>query len=178
MKKTTIRMIALLCLLTLAGCGGRPGADPAVSGPTVSDPPAEAAGAVPFQEGQLYAAAYLGYEEIGDLAYYAETYLDSGELPIYYISRGDFYLIVPRYEDTALRLCRRDVETMETELVCEDPQCSPFILQCNVSDIFPDAVISLTHGEDTAEFSPYISLEDGSVQVGERGADITKVENG
>jgi len=52
--------------------------------------------------------------------------------------------------------------------------CRPFILQCNVSDIFTDATICLTRETETVEFSPYISLEDGSVQVGDRGVDITK----
>lgn len=171
MKKHTVWLLTLLCLLALAGCGGQ-------TEPPASDPAGDDAPSIPFQEGQLYAAAYLGYQEIEDLAYYTETYLDGAEPPVYYLSDGDFYLVVPRYEDTALRLYRRDMETMETELVCEDPRCRPFILQCNVSDIFSDAVISLTHGEDTAEFSPYISLENGSVQVGERGADITRVEGG
>lgn len=168
MKRYAARIMALLCLLALAGCGERPASGPAADG----------AASIPFQEGQLYAAAYLGYQEIGDLAYYTETYLNSAEPPIYYISKGDYYLIVPRYEDMALRLYRRDMETMELETVCEDPRCRPFILQCNASDIFADAVVSLTHGEDAAEFSPYISLENGSVQVGERGADITRGENG
>lgn len=168
MKRYAVQIMALLCLLALAGCGERPASAPAADG----------TGSIPFQEGQLYAAAYLGYDEINDLAYYTETYLNSGEPPIYYISKGDYYLIIPRYEDMALRLYRRDVETMETELLCEDPQCRPFVLQCNVSDIFADAVVSLTYGDDTAEFWPYISLENGSIQVGERGVDITKGETG
>lgn len=126
---------------------------------------------IPFQEGQLYAVAYLGYEEIDDLAYYTETYLDGGDLPVHYLSKGDYYLVIPRYEDMALRLYRSD---METQLVYEDPACRPFILQCNASDIFADAVVSLTYGEETAAFSPHISLMDGSVQVGERGLDITQ----
>lgn len=174
MKKTAIQIIALLCLLALAGCGGQPGADPAVSGPTASDPPAEAAGAIPFREGQLYAAAYLGYQEIDGLAYYTETYLDGAEPPVYYLSGGEFYLIIPRYEDMALRLYRRDLDGMAPELRCTDPRCRPFIVQCNSSDIFADALISLTYGEETVDFSPCISLENGSVLVGERGLHITR----
>lgn len=162
MRKRTIWAAVLLCLLSLAGCGGQAGPAPAGDG------------TLPFQEGQLYAAAYLGYEEIDDLAYYTETYLEGGDPPVHYLSKGDYYLVIPRYENMALRLYRTDMETMETQLVYEDPACRPFILQCNVSDIFADAVVSLTYGEETAEFSPHISLMDGSVQVGERGLDITQ----
>ena len=88
------------------------------------------------------------------------------------------YSISPQASITTLRLYRSDIETGDRKLVWEDPGCRPFIIQCNVSDIFADAVISLTHGEETAEFSPCISLKDGSVQVGERGLNITKQERG
>lgn len=73
-----------------------------------------------------------------------------------------------------VRLYRNDIETMGTTLIYEEMACRPFILQCNISDIFTDATICLTRETETVEFSPYISLEDGSVQVGDRGVDITK----
>lgn len=171
MKKCTVWIITLLCLLSLLGCG-------AEAAPDASASSAGGTESLPFQEGQLYAAAYLGYGGIEDLSYYTQAYLDGAEPPVFYLSAGEYYLIVPRYADTALRLYRSDIETADRELVWEDPGCRPFIIQCNVSDIFADAVISLTHGEETAEFSPCISLKDGSVQVGERGLDITKQARG
>jgi len=166
MKKTALWIMALLGLLSLTGCGAE------------TPPSSDGERGIPFREGQLYAAAYLGYGEMEDLSHYTQAYLEGQEPPVYHLSEGEYYLIIPRYEDTELRLYRSDVETMGRELVCEDPDCRPFIVQCNVSDIFADAVISLTHGEETVEFSPYISLEDGSVQVGDRGLDITKQERG
>ena len=48
------------------------------------------------------------------------------------------------------------------------------ILQCNASDIFADATIRLTYEGETAEFSPFISLKDGSVDLGTQGLDLTK----
>ena len=118
--------------------------------------------------------AYLGYEEMDDLSFYVETYLDGETPPIHYLSRGDYYLIIPRYENMTLRLYQSDMETMDTVLRYEDAACRPFIVQCNVSDIFADALICLTYGTEMAEFSPYISLQDGSVRMGDRGLDITK----
>jgi len=40
-------------------------------------------------------------------------------------------------------------------------------------DIFPEAVIRLSYEGKTVEFSPFISLMDGSVEVGPDGLDIS-----
>ena len=72
-----------------------------------------------------------------------------------------------------LALCRNDLETSQPNLIYQDPDCRPFILQCNASDIFADATVALSYQGDQAEFSPFISLEDGSVQIGERGVLLT-----
>ena len=156
MKKSMV----LLCLLILTGCGAVPNAQESKRDN------------IPFQDGQLYAAAYLGYGEMENLAFYTEKYLDK-DPPIHHFSGGDWYLIIPRYPDMAVELYRNDIETMGSELVYEDASCGPFLIRCNISDIFPDATIRLTYQGETVEFSPYISLEDGSVQVGEQGLDIT-----
>ena len=150
----------LLCLFLLGGCGG-------VEEVSKRDN-------IPFQEGQLYAAAYLGYQQIDDLDYYLERYLDDGELPVHYLSGGDFYLVIPRYDGMALALSRSDIETLQSTLIYEDPDCRPFLLQCNASDIFADAVIRLTYQDESVEFSPFLSLKDGSVDIGARGLDLTK----
>ena len=129
--------------------------------------------AIPFTEGQLYAAAYLGYQQIEDLDYYVQQYLDSDELPVHYLSSGDYYLIIPRYSGMELSLYRNDFDTSEPILIYRDPDCQPFLLQCNASDIFADATIRLTWEDETVEFSPFLSLKDGSVEIGDRGLDLT-----
>ena len=37
-----------------------------------------------------------------------------------------------------------------------------------------DIVSQLTYEDETVEFSPFISLKDGSVDIGERGLDLTQ----
>lgn len=160
MKRVFFYFPLLLCLFLLGGCGG-------VEEVSKRDN-------IPFQEGQLYAAAYLGYQQIDDLDYYLERYLDDGELPVHYLSGGDFYLVIPRYDGMALALSRSDIETLQSTLIYEDPDCRPFLLQCNASDIFADAVIRLTYQDESVEFSPFLSLKDGSVDIGARGLDLTK----
>ena len=160
MKRAFFYFPLLLCLFLLDGCGG-------VEEVSKRDN-------IPFQEGQLYAAAYLGYQQIDDLDYYLERYLDDGELPVHYLSGGDFYLVIPRYDGMALALSRSDIETLQSTLIYEDPDCRPFLLQCNASDIFADAVIRLTYQDESVEFSPFLSLKDGSVDIGAGGLDLTK----
>lgn len=174
MKKCTVWIITLLCLLSLLGCGTETA--PAAPDPSASS--ADGTESLPFQKGQLYAAAYLGYGGMEDLSYYTQTCLNGAEPPVFYLSAGEFYLIIPAMRTRPCGCTEATSRPGTRELVWEDPGCRPFIIQCNVSDIFADAVISLTHGEETAEFSPCISLKDGSVQVGERGLNITKQERG
>jgi len=129
---------------------------------------------IPFTDNQMYAVAYLGYITIEDMDFYLENYLDEEDVPHYYFSGDEYYLIIPRYEDMEVRLYRNDLASMGKTLEQECEMGKPFIVQCNVSDIFPDVTVELTYNGETVEFSPYISLKDGSVQVGDRGLNITK----
>ena len=157
--KKAIAGILLVCLL--AGCGAERGTSSRQD-------------AIPFGEDQTYAVAYLGYQQMDDLDFYAQQYLDSADLPIHYISAGDYYLVIPRYAGTGLHLYRNDLDTSQPILIYEDPDCGPFILQCNASDIFADATVRLTFEGEYAEFSPFISLRDGSVDIGEHGLLLTR----
>jgi hypothetical protein len=124
MKKHTAWIAALLCLLVLTGCRAAP--DSGSEGSKTSS--------IPFQEDQLYAVAYLGYGEINDLAFYTENYLDDVNLPVHYLSKGDYYLIIPRYAEWSASVPKRhrdDGDYPDTE----EMACRPYILQCNNSDI-------------------------------------------
>lgn len=161
MKRVFAIFAALLtCSLLLVGCNAQSEGSKRDS--------------IPFSEGQLYAVAHLGYQEIEHLDYYAERYLDSDALPIHYLSDGDYYLVIPRYDGMSLSLSQSNIETLEAALIFEDPACQPFIIQCNASDIFADAVIHLTYGEEETEFSPFISLKDGSIEIGPEGLLLTE----
>ena len=129
---------------------------------------------IPFTDSQSYAVAHLGYLEIEDLDYYVQRYLDSDDVPIHYLSSGDYYLIIPRYEGMELSLYANDFNTSQSTLIYQESDCQPFILQCNVSDIFADATIELTYQGEKVSFSPFISLKDGSLDIGEHGLDLTK----
>ena len=172
MKKHIIAAVLLFAVLLLGGCGqGNSTAENSNAGSMAS---VSKRGNIPFEEGQLYAAAYLGYQTTEGLDYYADRYLDSDALPVHYISSGDYYLVIPRYDGMALSLYVNDMETSLSTLCFQDPDCGPFLVQCNVSDIFTDITARLEYGEETAEFSPFISLKDGTLSLGEGGLDLTR----
>lgn len=182
MKQRTILSTLLLCALLLAGCGAAaqtPDATPtpapeAAATPTPTPTP-DPLSTLPYTDGQLYAAAYLGYQAPTDLDFFQQTYFGGRELPVHHISDGDFYLIIPRDPNATVRLYKNDMLTQTSSIFYEQPDGSPFVIGCNVSDIFPDVTVSITSGGETVDFSPFISLKDGSVQVGERGLNITRI---
>ena len=125
MKKAALFLSVILIACLLGGCHGESQTEKEIS--------------IPFKEGQLYAAAYLGYLEVNDMEYYTENFLGGSEVPVHYVSQGEYYLIIPRYEGTSLELYKNTVGESEiSELIYTDPCCSAFIVQCNISDIFPD----------------------------------------
>ena len=168
MKKTVLYLLVfMLCIGLLAGCQSGKDNDSSKNNTGKQD-------SIPFEDGQYYAVAYLGYQQIEDLDYYTKNYLDSDKIPVHYISSGEYYLVIPRYSEMELKLYKNDFDTSQPALIYEDPDCEPFIIQCNASDIFADATVKLSYKDDNIEFSPYISLENGSVYIGQMGLNITK----
>ena len=190
MKRMAILLVISALCLSLAGCGlghgqvgspasSQPGTSAAaetagVQAAETAAPETEPPKSVPFQDGQLYAVAYLGYGSIDDLDYYMENYLNVTSLPIHYISGGEYYLIIPRGDEMTVKLYVIDPETSTQTLIYEEAECRPFIVQCNASDIFADLAVEISGPEGSAGFSPSLSLRDGSVQAGDSALDLTK----
>lgn len=181
MKQRTILSTLLLCVLLLAGCGTAaqtPDATPtpAPEAAATPTPTSDPLSTLPYTDGQLYAAAYLGYQAPTDLDFFQQTYFGGRELPVHHISDGDFYLIIPRDPNATVRLYKNDMVTDSKTLFYEQTNGDAFVIGCNVSDIFPDVTVEITASDgEKVSFSPFISLEDGSVEVGERGLNITRI---
>ena len=163
-RKSIWVVLAILCIVLTACTQAAPS----------EEEPALPYENITFQEGQLYAAAYLGWEEMEGLSDYQTAYLKGESVPVHYISPGEFYLIIPRYPDMAVKLYQNDINGAAPVLLFEAENCVPFVVQCNISDIFSDLTVELSYGGEAVSFSPYISLKDGSVQVGERGLELKK----
>ena len=137
--------------------------------------------------GDLCAAATLGYmglSETSTIADYlqssgwAETFSFLTEIPqSRQISQAgdELYVIIPASADTAVRVYSYVMDESNGymggrgELLAEFTG-DPFLLRCNVSDIFPNVVVVLeTADGETLEYSPSISLKDGTLGVPDTG---------
>ncbi len=143
-----------------------------------------------LEEGNaLCAIAFLGSCDgsFSEVQAYLE---DSGMVDAYPILGGldgdlfletagsELYLIVQR-EDVDLSIYEQSMDPETGEMLTGDLRAvyiapAPFLLRCNLSDIIPNLLLSLesTTGE-TLEYSPFISLRDGSVSVTEGILDLT-----
>ena len=70
----------------------------------------------------MYAVGYAGYETMDDSNQFSD-YLDSYDLPCHYISFGDYYVIIPRYDGMELKLYKNNIDNDKKELVYKIKNC-------------------------------------------------------
>lgn len=134
------------------------------------------------ESGAFCAAALLGYAPVYDEAAARELYPFLSDVPAgNYIDAGgdELYLIVP-CQDIAATVYATEIDWELYDYtrgrLLGIVEGEPFLLRCNVSDIFTNSliVLSTANGEVFA-FSPSISLKDGTLAVPESGVyDFTR----
>lgn len=115
---------------------------------------------------QLLAIFYLGgleneYDYSIINKYYSDKEIE--EFEKIELEGEECYLIVPRYaQDITISslTMTEDGGTLEKSVI---KTSVPFLLKCNVSDIFSNAEIKFNYRGKDYKYSPYISLKDGSV---------------
>lgn len=124
---------------------------------------------------KLWHDAYLREAEVKPLF---NTRFDeqSGKI---YLDGYEVYLLIPRYEVTTATLVPLEfsadfnlVEAADADMRTKQ-NSGIVIIEQNVSDLFPNAKIILRFGKDSVEFSPYISLKDGSLVLPEEVRDVS-----
>ena len=150
-----------------------------------NQPTPNPADTITWTEPDLCAISYLGFanESIGDEAFvqslvkYAKDYelltdvesADVLELPGY-----EVYFLVPRDADTTItvydRILNEDTGEASIGGKLYENTGTPLLLLCNLSDLFSNCSITVTAANgETTTFSPYISLEDGSLGLPDTG---------
>ena len=103
-----------------------------------------------------------------------EKYFDE-EFMVYENVGDELYFIVPIQKNVTINVYSAVME--ESDIVKDKLIATtnkPFILKCNISDIIPNIIIEIKQNNKVYEYSPSISLKDGSLYVNEYVLDITK----
>ena len=123
---------------------------------------------------------YLGYGENGIFSEeikenmnakgYWDTYPFLNEIDVKHCVQTDgyeLYCIIPADPASKVEVSLFDAAVTNTvgEKIYEDHTGAPFLLLCNVSDIMPNIVVSISDssGQSLHDYSPSISLKDGRV---------------
>ena len=176
---------ALWLAAVLAGCGAQssdaqstaparsgaaPGSSAGAAASAASAPPQEETETpgITWQPGDVCAVAALGYGQDTD-ALAADWAHKSGITPAAQVlAPGDEnYVVIPRDTGCTVQVlaCTMDAATgsVSTGAVLYSGGGAAFVLRCNESDILQNVLVRVTANGETLEFSPYLSLADGSL---------------
>lgn len=78
---------------------------------------------------------------------------------------SEWYVIIPKYAGTTIKIEQVSLDDngkfkVDSELATTE---KPVLLSCNPSDIVPSVLVTMTYKDQTLEFNPSLSLEDGSI---------------
>lgn len=120
----------------------------------------------PLEKLFVWQSAFSDYEDPNILLTIKD---EQGELP--YLIGQECYLLIPKYKNASVSLkeleITEDGKLKEAQNIYLDNLSTTgttFICQ-NISDIAPNAKIKIRYRDDVLEFSPFISLKDGSLEL-------------
>lgn len=138
------------------------------------------------------AVSYLGYTEKTTVQEVQDELTGKFELSDYsfiedipaeniVIAGGcDIYCIVPVDTDSVMKVERQSFDengqAVKGEILYEGGS-ETILLVCNESDIMTNSLVSIEKGEETYEFSPYLSLKDGAIAYETDDNDIYTFQN-
>lgn len=117
---------------------------------------------------KLIAVATVDSEDEVKEKYFNENFL------LYETNGEELYFIVPIQKNVTMNIysaVMEEADIVKDKLIASTNK--PFILKCNVSDIIPNIIIEIKQNNIVYEYSPYISLKDGSLYVNEYVMDIS-----
>lgn len=118
---------------------------------------------------KLIAVATVDSEDEVKEKYFNEDFL------LYETNGEELYFIVPIQKNVTMNIysaVMEEADIVKDKLIASTNK--PFILKCNVSDIIPNIIIEIKQNNIVYEYSPSISLKDGSLYVNEHVLDVTK----
>ena len=136
-----------------------------------------------LSEDDLCAVAYLGGCKSADEvkqtvknSSFAAEYAFVAEIPDERIVQAeagwDVYCIIPKHSDAQVSVkgvaLDENAELSETDELYSGAG-EPILLYCNISDILPNALVTVSCHGKTVSFNPHLSARDGSLVTAENG---------
>lgn len=126
---------------------------------------------------QTWLAAFYDYKDPNILA----TITENEEINMPYLVGQEFYLLVPKYKNASVSL--KEVELsddgklkdVDNYYLDENATAGTTLIVQNISDIAPNGKITLRYRDDVLEFSPRISLKDGSLMLPDQVRDADDI---
>lgn len=111
---------------------------------------------------ELIGIAYLNNEK--EASQYFDN-LPDDQITTYTTNGEELYLIIPRSNNISITIYEANLEEngnlAKGEIIAKTNE--PFIIKCNQSDIVPNTILNIASNDITIEYSPSLSLKDGSV---------------
>lgn len=117
---------------------------------------------------KLIAVAMVSSEGEVKEKYFNEDFM------LYEANGEEMYFIVPIQKNVSMNIysaVMEEADIVKDKLIATTNK--PFILKCNISDIIPNIIIEIRQNNKVYEYSPSISLKDGSLYVNEHVMDIS-----
>ena len=117
---------------------------------------------------KLIAVAMVSSEGEVTEKYFNEDFM------LYEANGEEMYFIVPIQKNVSMNIysaVMEEADIVKDKLIATTNK--PFILKCNISDIIPNIIIEIRQNNKVYEYSPSISLKDGSLYVNEHVMDIS-----
>lgn len=79
----------------------------------------------------------------------------------------ELFVLVPTSETAVITVYPNvitdegELEVNKNEIICKSEPGEAVALRCNISESYPNVLVTVTDGNDNFEFSPSVSLEDG-----------------
>ncbi len=187
MKKTIAYLVAMAVVSTLAACTNNKDEE--------NSAPVESGSIVEAGENSLetYQQALVGTDNLCAVSLLGWFEGENAELPAFFdeitdddkfdfigdiseerivrASGGETYLVIPSPDVKSVTVNEwifdesNDFAGRAGEVLYSSEKPEPFLLICNVSEIMPNTLITMTDGEKTLSHSLSVSLKDGSVVV-------------
>jgi len=181
MKRMYKQMAALFLLLALllTGCGKKGPTQPSGTPTQTKEEQAlEDLRDAIAADGSICGIAFLGWHESTQSMY--GTLRENGVMELFPFietlpaerlvsaAGGEVYLIIPAEDGMEITIEEAFLGdnydgTLTFTHLYDSDDAQPLLVQCNESDIFANVAITLTDGEQTLSYSPFMSLMDGKL---------------